>query len=106
MGTLEHTFAVPLSAVVDESKVEPGQSDLRMLARQLGRWLNHNLDLVHKGTAIESNDLGPMLIVAGVREAQWPVMLALAQTQRCALFLVLPNGQGQHFLKALDVPPA
>ncbi|GBL30476.1 hypothetical protein EMGBS10_16260 [Opitutia bacterium] len=106
MGTLEHTFAVPLSAVVDESKVEPGQSDLRMLARQLGRWLNHNLDLVHKGTAIESNDLGPMLIVAGVREAQWPVMLALAQTQRCALYLVLPNGQGQHFLKALDVPPA
>jgi hypothetical protein len=47
-----------------------------------------------------------MLIVAGVQEAQWPVMLALAQTQRCALYLVLPNGQGQHFLKPLDVPPA
>ena len=106
MGTLEHTFAVPLGAVVDESKVDPAQSDLRMLARQLGRWLNHNLDLIHRGTAIESNDLGPMLIVAGVQEAQWPVMLALAQTQRCALYLVLPNGQGQHFLKPLDVPPA
>jgi len=106
MGTLEHTFAVPLGAVVDESKVEPGQSDLRMLVRELGRWLNHILDLVHKGTAIESNDLGPMLIVAGVQEAQWPVMLALAQTQRCALYLVLPNGQGQHYLKPLDVPAA
>jgi hypothetical protein len=105
MAPLEHTFALPLGAVVDESKVEPGQSDMRMLARQLGRWLEHNLDLDHKGTAIESNDLGPMLIVAGIPEAQWPVMLALAQTQGCALFLVLPNGQGQHFLKPLDVPP-
>ena len=106
MSEREHTFALPLGAVVDESKVEPGRSDTRMLARQLGRWLNHNLDLVHKGTAIESNDQGPVLIVAGVQEAQWPVMLALAQTQRCALYLVLPNGQGQHFLKPLDVPPA
>jgi hypothetical protein len=106
VAELEHTFAVPLGAVVDESKVEPGQSDLRMLARQLGRWLAHNLDLAHKGTAIESNDLGPMLIVAGVREAQWPVMLALARTQACALYLVLPNGKGQHYLRALDVPPA
>jgi hypothetical protein len=106
MSEREHTFALPLGAVIDESKVEPGQSDLRMLARQLGRWLNHNLDLVHKGTAIEANDQGPVLIVAGVAEAQWPVMLALAQTQRCALYLVLPNGQGQHFLRPLDVPPA
>jgi hypothetical protein len=35
-----------------------------------------------------------------------PVAAALAQTQRCALYLVLPNGQGQHYLKPLDVPPA
>ena len=50
---MEHTFALPLWAIIDESKVEPGKSDTRMLAKQLGRWLKHNLDIEHKGTAIE-----------------------------------------------------
>lgn len=106
MSTLEHTFALPLGAVVDEAKIEPGKSDTRMLARMLGRWLSHNFDLTHKGTAIETDAEGPVLIVAGVPEKHWPVMLALAQTQRCPLYLVLPNGEGQHVLKPLDVPPA
>jgi hypothetical protein len=101
---MEHTFAIPLWAIIDEAKVEPGKSDTRMLAKQLGRWLQHNLDLVHKGTAIEPHGNEPVLIIAGVAQAQWATMIALAQSQQCSLFLVLPNGQGQHYLRPLDLP--
>lgn len=101
---MEHTFALPLWAIVDEAKVEPGKSDTRMLARQLARWLEHNLDLKHKGTVIEVYQEDPILIIAGVAQAQWPLIIALAQTQECPLWLVLPNGQGQHSLKLLDLP--
>ena len=101
---MEHTFALPLWAIIDESKVEPGKSDTRMLAKQLGRWLKHNLAIEHKGTAIEVQGEEPMLIIAGVAQNQWAAMIALAQTQACGLFLVLPNGKGQHDLRPLDLP--
>ena len=53
---MEHTFALPLWSLVDRQKIEPGASDMRALARQLGRWLEHNFNVQHKGTAIEEPD--------------------------------------------------
>ncbi|MGA0134778.1 MAG: hypothetical protein ACO3ND_10540 [Opitutales bacterium] len=108
-----HTFAFPLAALVDASKVEPGVSkveqgvsDLRMLAKQLGRWFAAEFSLTHKGVTIEGTPDGAVFIIAGIEETHWPRMIALAQTQSCALFLVIPDGQGSHRLKALEVPPA
>ncbi|MBM3825620.1 MAG: hypothetical protein FJ410_02690 [Verrucomicrobia bacterium] len=101
-----HTFAFPLTALVDASKVEPGVSDLRMLAKQLGRWFSAEFSLTHKGVTIEGTPNGAVFIIAGIEESHWPKMIALAQTQSCALFLVIPDGNGAHQLKALEVPPA
>jgi hypothetical protein len=105
---MEHNFAIPLWAVVDQSKIEPGKSDMRGLARELGRWLSHNFDIKHKGIAIEepagSNPgAEPMLVVAGVKKEQWPVMIALAQSKETKLFLVLPNEKGNFTLKELNL---
>ena len=66
---MQHNFALPLWSLVDQRKVELGKSDMRGLAKELGRWLNHNFDIDHKGTAIEEptdpTESGePMLIVA------------------------------------------
>ncbi|MEY2821659.1 MAG: hypothetical protein ACO268_02560 [Opitutales bacterium] len=101
-----HTFAFPLTALVDVSKVEPGVSDLRMLAKQLGRWFVSEFSLTHKGVTIEGTPDGAVFIIAGIGESHWPKMIALAQSQSCALFLVLPDGNGSHRLKPLDVPKA
>ena len=105
MSDLEHTFALPLWAIVDESKVEPGKSDTRMLARQLGRWFSHNFNITHKGTTIEVGPDGPIFVIAGIAEAHWPAMIALAQAQACTLYLVLPTPDGNFQLKPLEGPP-
>jgi hypothetical protein len=107
---LTHNFAVPLWALVDQSKVEAGKSDLRGLAKELGKWLAHNFDVDHKGVAIEvpssdDPDNEPMFVVASVPESQWPVMIALAQSRTCRLFLVLPTETGVFTLKELNIPP-
>jgi hypothetical protein len=111
MGQLAHNFALPLWALVDRSKVEVGKSDMRGLAKELGRWLQHNFDITHKGVAIEEPagappGEDPMLVVAGVPQEQWPIMIAIAQSKDCKLFLVLPNEKGSFTLKALDLPKA
>jgi len=108
---MEHTFALPLWSMVDRTKVEPGTSDMRALARQLGRWLEHNFNVQHKGTAIEEADgsqpgAEPLLIVAGVPQIHWPAMLALAQSQQSALYVVVPDAEGRFSLHPLNIPPA
>ena len=109
METLTHNFAIPLWALVDQSKVEAGRSDMRGLAKELGKWLAHNFDVDHKGVAIEEpsgTEPGamPMFVVAGVQQAQWPVMVALAQSRSCPLFVVLPTESGAFRLQQLNVP--
>jgi len=109
MDSLEHNFALPLWALVDRSKIEVGKSDMRGLAKELGRWLNHNFDIEHKGVAIEepagtSAGEDPMLVVAAVPQAQWPIMIAISQSKECKLFLVLPNEKGLFTLKELNIP--
>ena len=106
---MQHNFAIPLWSLVDQRKVELGKSDLRGLAKELGRWLNHNFGIDHKGTAIEeptdpSESGEPMLIVAGVQESKWPAMIALAQSKKTKLFIVLVNESGQFTLKELILP--
>ena len=96
--------------MIDRSKVEPGASDMRALARQLGRWLEHNFGISHKGTVIEepgpdSPDAEPLLIVAGVQQANWPAMIALAQTQNSRLYIVVPDAEGRFSLHPLRIPP-
>lgn len=107
---MEHTFALPLWSMVDRTKVELGKSDMRALARQLGRWLQHNFNIEHKGTVIEEPDPSqldavPLLLVASVPEANWPAMLALAQSQKSSLYIVIPDSEGRFSLHALNVPP-
>ena len=111
MPELTHNFAIPLWALVDQSKVETGKSDMRGLAKELGKWLAHNFDVDHKGVAIEEpsgTEPGqvPMFVIAGVAQSQWPVMIALAQSRDCKLFVVLPMESGVFALKELNVPPA
>lgn len=108
---MEHTFALPLWSLVDPSKVEPGTSDMRALARQLGKWLEHNFGIRHKGTVIEEPDAAqagaePLLVVAGVAQAHWPAMLALAQSQGCRLYVVVPDAEGRFSLHPLRLPPS
>ena len=108
---MQHNFALPLWSLVDQRKVELGKSDMRGLAKELGRWLNHNFDIEHKGTALEEpsdvSGLGePMLIIAGVEQAKWPTMIALAQSKKSQLFVVLVNEAGQFTLKELKLPNA
>ena len=105
---MEHTFALPLWSLVDRAKVEPGASDLRALARQLGKWLEHNFGVRHKGTVIEQPaEAGaePLLVVAGVAQAHWPAMLALAQSQKASLYVVVPDAAGRFSLHPLSIPP-
>jgi hypothetical protein len=109
MADLEHSFAIPLWALVDQSKVEAGKSDMRGLAKELGKWLAHNFDVDHKGVAIEEpsgTEPGamPMFVVASVPQAQWHVMVALAQTRSCQLFVVLPTENGAFRLQELNIP--
>jgi len=104
-----HNFALPLWSHGDQRKIELGKSDMRGLAKELGRWLNHNFDINHKGTAIEEptnpTESGePMLIIAGVEEAKWPTMIALAQSKKTKLYVVLINEAGQFTLKELILP--
>jgi hypothetical protein len=106
---MEHNFAIPLWALVDQSKIEVGKSDLRALAKELGRWLNHNFDITHKGTAIEEphgTELGsePMLVIASVPKEQWHIMIALALSKKTKLFVVVPNEKGHFTLKELSLP--
>jgi len=109
MADLEHNFAIPLWALVDQSKVEAGKSDMRGLAKELGKWLAHNFDVDHKGVAIEEpsgTEPGamPMFVVASVPQAHWHVMVALAQTRACQLFVVLPTESGAFRLQELNIP--
>jgi hypothetical protein len=109
MADLEHSFAIPLWALVDQSKVEAGKSDMRGLAKELGKWLAHNFDVDHKGVAIEEpsgTEPGamPVFVVASVPQAQWHVMVALAQTRSCQLFVVLPTENGAFRLQELNIP--
>ncbi len=109
MDSLAHNFAIPLWALVDRSKIEVGKSDMRGLAKELGRWLNHNFDITNKGVAIEepagtAAGEDPMLVVAGVPQSQWPIMIAIAQSKECKLYLVLPNEKGLFTLKELNIP--
>ncbi len=109
MADLEHSFAIPLWALVDQSKVEAGKSDMRGLAKELGKWLAHNFDVDHKGVAIEEpsgTEPGamPMFVVASVPQAQWHVMVALAQTRSCQLFVVIPTENGAFRLQELNIP--
>ncbi|MEI6247718.1 MAG: hypothetical protein WCP67_04180 [Verrucomicrobiota bacterium] len=109
MDSLEHNFAIPLWALVDQAKVETGKSDLRGLAKELGKWLAHNFDVDHKGVAIEEpsgTESGalPMFVVAGVPQRQWHVMVALAQSRECQLFVVLPAEGGAFRLQELNIP--
>jgi len=109
MSDLEHNFAIPLWSLVDQTKVEAGKSDLRGLAKELGKWLAHNFDVDHKGVAIEEpsgTEPGamPMFVVASVPQAHWHVMVALAQSRRCQLFVVLPTESGAFRLQELNVP--
>ena len=109
MADLEHSFAIPLWALVDQSKVEAGKSDMRGLAKELGKWLAHNFDVDHKGVAIEEpsgTEPGamPMFVVASVPQEQWHVMVALAQTRSCQLFVVLPTESGAFRLQELKIP--
>ena len=53
MAEMVHNFAFPLWSLVDQAKVEAGKSDMRGLAKELGKWLAHNFDVDHKGVAIE-----------------------------------------------------
>ena len=106
---MQHNFALPLWSLVDQRKVELGKSDMRGLAKELGRWLNHNFDIDHKGAVIEepSDITGlaePVLIVAGVEQAKWPTMIAIAQSKNTQLFVVLVNEVGQFTLKELKLP--
>ncbi len=106
---MEHNFAIPLWALVDQSKIEVGKSDLRGLAKELGRWLNHNFDITHKGTSIElipnsETNHEPILIVAGVPKDQWHIMIALALSKNTKLFVVVPNEKGLFTLKELSLP--
>lgn len=108
---MQHNFALPLWSLVDQRKIELGKSDMRGLANELGRWLNHNFDIDHKGTAIEEpTDLTgfaePILVIAGVEQAKWPTMIALAQSKKTQLFVVLVNEVGQFTLKELKLPKA
>lgn len=108
---MEHTFALPLWSLVDRAKVDPATSDLRGLARQLGRWLAHNHGIQHKGTAIEESDgarpgADPLLVVAGVPQVHWPAMLALAAAQRATLYVVVPDEDGAPSLRPLSIPEA
>ncbi len=108
---MEHTFALSLWSLVDRAKVQPTVSDLRGLARQLGRWLSHNHGIQHKGTAIEESDgarpgADPLLIVAGVPQIHWPAMVALAQTQRSPLYVVARDADGSPVLRPLALPGA
>ncbi len=109
MGTLEHNFALPLWALIDQTKIEAGKSDMRGLAKALGRWLSHNFDITHKGVTIEepagtSASEDPMLVIAGVPQAEWPILIALAQSKGCKLFLVLPGAANRFVLKELNLP--
>jgi hypothetical protein len=109
MSDLEHNFAIPLWALVDQTKVEAGKSDMRGLAKELGKWLAHNFDVDHKGVAIEEpsgTEPGamPMFVVASVPQAHWHVMVALAQSRACQLFVVLPTESGAFRLQELNVP--
>jgi hypothetical protein len=45
-----------------------------------------------------------MLVVAGVPQSQWPIMIAIAQSKECKLYLVLPNEKGLFTLKELNIP--
>ena len=106
---MEHTFAISLWALVDRQKVDPATSDLRGLARQLGRWLTHNHGVQHKGTAIEETDgarpgADPLLIVAGVPQVHWPAMLALAAAQKCVLHVMVREPDGSTSLRPLALP--
>lgn len=106
---MEHNFAIPLWSLVDQRKIELGKSDLRGLAKELGHWLNHNFDITHKGTVIEipsgpASPGEPLLIIAGVAQAQWPTMIALAQTKKTRLYIVLLSDSGQFTLKELNLP--
>lgn len=111
MADLEHNFAIPLWALVDQAKVEAGKSDMRGLAKELGKWLAHHFDVEHKGVAIEEpsgTEPGamPMFVVASVPQAQWHVMVALAQSRGCPLFVVLPTESGAFRLQQLNLPQA
>jgi hypothetical protein len=106
---MEHNFAIPLWALVDQSRIEIGKSDLRALAKELGRWLEHNFDITHKGTAIEEpygteSGADPMLVIAGVPQDQWHIMIALALSKNTKLFVVIPNEKGLFTLKELSLP--
>ncbi|MEI6461649.1 MAG: hypothetical protein WCO73_06850 [Verrucomicrobiota bacterium] len=109
MSSLAHSFAIPLWALVDQTKVEAGTSDMRGLAKELGKWLAHNFDVDHKGVTIEEpsgTEPGamPMFVVASVPQAQWHVMVALTQSRACQLFVVLPTESGAFRLQELNVP--
>jgi hypothetical protein len=89
--------------------VEAGTSDMRGLAKELGKWLAHNFDVDHKGVAIEEpsgTEPGaiPMFVVASVPQSQWHVMVALAQSRACKLFVVLPTESGAFGLQELNIP--
>ena len=109
MSELEHNFAFPLWALVDQDKVEAGKSDMVGLAKALGKWLAHNFDVDHQGVAIEEpsgTEPGqqPMFVVAAVPQSQWHVMVALAQSRSCSLFVVVPTETGMFALKELNIP--
>jgi len=109
MSSLAHSFAIPLWALVDQTKVEAGTSDMRGLAKELGKWLAHNFDVDHKGVTIEEpsgTEPGamPMFVVASVPQAQWHVMVALTQSRACQLFVVLPTESGAFRHQELNVP--
>ena len=109
IDSMQHNFALPLWSLVDQRKVELGKSDIRGLAKELGRWLNHNFDINHQGTAIEEptnpDESGePMLIIAGVEQSKWPTMIAIAQSKNTKLYIVLVNESGQFTLKELKLP--
>jgi hypothetical protein len=46
----------------------------------------------------------PMFVVASVPQEQWHVMVALAQSRACKLFVVLPTESGAFRLQELNIP--
>jgi hypothetical protein len=96
MADLEHNFALPLWSLVDQAKVEAGKSDMRGLAKELGKWLAHNFDVDHKGVAIEEpsgTEPGamPMFVVAGVRQDHGERGLPAPAAERAEAGVIRPR---------------
>lgn len=99
------SYALPLHALVDKTKVDPRSPQLPDLAERLGGFLAVNLGIDSLHTQIELADNEPMLILHGVEDVALPRLFALADVQRSRVYSYARTGEDQFTLRPLAVKP-